>query len=135
VLVVSASPMNPLPTPARKYDALVPVALRSVSILQSEVVSNDTANAGLINDLIAAREKQATALARAGLSPAQAAPILAPLDRALAQYRFAPIRILAPAKEIAETLEFDPANIRRGIDAGRKAVRDAWATLAPILTP
>lgn len=135
VLVVSASPMNPAPTPARLYDDLVAVALRSVGILQSEIVSNDTANADLINDLIAARETQAVALARAGVPPAKAATILAPLDSALATYRFAPIRILAPAKEVAETLEFDPANIRRGIAAGRKAVRDAWAMLEPILTP
>ncbi|RHW17116.1 hypothetical protein D1610_11195 [Sphingomonas gilva] len=135
VLVVAASPINPSPTPARLYDDLVAVALRSVGILQSEIVSNDTANADLINDLIAARETQAVALARAGVPPARAAAILAPLDRALSTYRFAPIRILAPTKEVAETLEFDPANIRRGIDLGRKAVRDAWAMLTPILMP
>ncbi|MEQ8312403.1 MAG: hypothetical protein RIA72_17115 [Sphingopyxis sp.] len=47
--------------------------------------------------------------------------------------RFAPIRIIEPQAEVAETLEFDPAKIRAVIDVGRRAVdrkRDARAPLS-----
>lgn len=132
VIVVLASP-PPAATPRRKYGDLVSVALRSVNILQQEVVANDTGNAALVNDLIAARERQAAALTAAGLGAEASARVLAPLDAQLAKYRFAPIRIIAPESEIAETLEFDPARIRAGIDAGRRAVASAWASLQPVL--
>ncbi len=133
VIVVLASPRAPTPTPARRYGNLVSVALRSVDILQSEVVANDTANAGLINDLLAAREKQASVLGRAGFPSDRIAQILAPLDVELAKYRFAPIRILGPTTEVADTLEFDPARIRAGIDAGRRAVADNWTMLEAVI--
>lgn len=133
VLVVLASPMTTAPAAGRNYGDLVAVALRSVSILQSEVFAGDTANASLINDLLAAREQQEIALTRAGLSLEARSQILAPLDGALVKYRFAPIRIIAPDVEVAETLEFDPANIRRGIDAGRRAVAAQWSSLQSVL--
>lgn len=133
VLVVLASPVRPAPTPARKYGDLVSVALRSVSILQSEVVANDTANASLINDLLAAREAQGAALRKAGVAADVATRVLQPLDAELSKYRFAPIRLVAPESEIAETLEFDPARIRAGIEAGRRAAAAAWPTLSPLL--
>lgn len=133
VLVILASPMVPAPSPNRNYRDLVAVALRSVSILQSEVIANDTANASLVNDLLAAREQQEIALTRAGLNLEARSAILAPLDAALTQYRFAPIRIIAPEAEVAETLQFDPANIRRAIDAGRRAVSAQWPLLQSIL--
>lgn len=135
VLVVMASPPTPTPTPtleaghARNYGSLVSIALRSVGILQSEVVANDTAQAQLVNDLLAARALQAAALGAAGIRGAAAAAVLAPLDARLAQYRFAPIRILAPSRSYSDTLEFDPDKIRQAIDAGRRAVADDWEEL------
>lgn len=134
VIVVLASPRTPPSTAARRYGSLVPVALRAVSILQTEVVANDTANAELINDLLAARTKQAELLGRAGLPADTVARILAPLDAELSKYRFAPILVLAPETEIAETLEFDPARIRAGIEAGRRAVAQNWAKLEALVT-
>jgi NTE family protein len=133
VLVVLASPAVPIATPSRRYGDLVSVALRSVSLLQSEVVANDTSNAALINDLLAARERQEAALTTAGVPADLRRRVLAPLDAELVKYRFAPIRIIAPESEIAETLEFEPARIRAGIDAGRRAVAAAWPGLEPLL--
>lgn len=133
VLVVMASPITPTAEKPKHYGSLVSVGLRSVGILQSEVVANDTANAALINALLAAREQQATALLRAGLAPAAIANVLAPLDAQLQKYRFAPIRTIAPEYEVAETLEFDPARIRSAIDAGRRAVVAQWTSLEPFL--
>lgn len=133
VLVVMASPMTPAPTPAQRYGSLVPIALRSVAILQSEVVRNDTEQAGLINDLLAARAAQSEALRAAGLTGAEAAAILAPLDAKLAAYRFAPIYIIAPRREVSDTLEFVPEKIRAGIEAGRAVVGEEWANIARLL--
>jgi NTE family protein len=133
VLVVMASPMAPEPTPARRYGSLVPIALRSVAILQSEVVANDTAQAALINDLITARAAQSAALRAAGITGAAAAAILAPLDAQLAAYRFAPVYILAPRREVADTLEFVPEQIRAGIDAGRAVVAEEWADISRLI--
>jgi NTE family protein len=133
VLVVMASPMRPEPARPRSYGSLVSIALRSVGILQSEVVANDTAHAGLINDLLAARAAQAQALSKAGITGAAAAAILAPLDAKLAEYRFAPIHIIAPAREVSDTLEFAPDTIRAGIDAGREAVADDWEAISRLV--
>lgn len=133
VLVVMASPMKAERTPIRRYDSLISIALRSVGILQSEVVRNDTDHAGLINDLLAARAAQAHALSAAGITGAAAAAVLAPLDAKLAAYRFAPIHIIAPRREVSDTLEFDPDRIRNGIEAGRAMVKDEWANIARLI--
>lgn len=133
VLVVMTSPMPTEPERSRRYGNLVSIALRSVAILQSEVVRNDTAHAGLINDLLAARAAQAQALGAAGVTDAAAAAILAPLDAKLAAYRFAPIHIVAPKREVSDTLEFDPDKIRAGIEAGRAAVTDDWTNIARLV--
>lgn len=130
VLVVLASPQAPAPTPAKIYDGIVPIGLRSVGILQSEVVANDTEQAGLINDLLAARDAQGRALAAAGVTGSAAAAILAPLDAKLARYRFAPVKMIGPRVEFSDTLEFDPAKIAAAIDAGRAAVADDWDGIA-----
>ena len=52
----------------------------------------------------------------------------------IANYRFAPIRIIAPDEEVSDTLEFNPAKIRAAIDAGRRAVEREWDALEPLLT-
>lgn len=133
LIVVLASPRPPKPPRIRNYGDLIQIGLRSVDILQSEVAVNDTANAMLINDLLAAREAQARALAAEGVTGPAAARVLAPLDARLAAYRFAPIRIIAPETEISDTLEFDPARIRAGIEAGRAAAAAAWSMIEPLL--
>jgi len=133
VIVVRASP-PPHPGRVRTYSNLIKIGLRAVDILQSEVSANDTANATLINDIIAAREAQARALRSAGVTGAAATSILRPLDLQIARYRFAPIRIIEPEQEYSETLEFDPKKIRKAIDAGRAAVEREWEALEPLLS-
>lgn len=133
VIVVRASP-KPQPGPVRTFPNLIRIGLRAVDILQSEVSINDTANAILINDLIAAREAQLRALEREGVTGAQAARILRPLDLQISRYRFAPIRIIEPEREYSDTLEFDPAKIDQAIRAGREAVEREWDALEPLLS-
>lgn len=133
VIVVRASP-PPRPGKVRLFPNLIKIGLRAVDILQSEVSANDTKNAALINDIIAAREAQARALQAAGVGGAAAARILRPLDLQISRYRFAPIRIIEPEQEVSETLEFSPAKIRKAIDAGRAAVEREWKALEPLLS-
>lgn len=133
VIAVRASPA-PRPGPIRTFPNLIKIGLRAVDILQSEVSANDLSGAALINDLIAAREGQLRALQNEGIGGAQAARILRPLDVQIARYRFAPIRIIEPEEEVAETLEFNPAKIRAAIDAGRRAVDREWDALEPLLS-
>lgn len=133
VIVVRASP-PPHPGKVRVFPNMIKIGLRAVDILQSEVSANDIAGAALINDMISAREAQMRALQAEGISGAQAARILRPLDMQIANYRFAPIRIIAPDEEVSDTLEFNPAKIRAAIDAGRRAVEREWDALEPLLT-
>ncbi len=134
-LVVLASPPSPAAQPGKTYDNMIDIALRSAGILSSEVSMGDTANAMLINDLIAARAMQARRLMALGLSEPQAANVLMPLDMQLSRYSFAPVRIMAPPAGFAgaDTLDFSPAKIRAAIDAGRRAVVDEWASLKMFL--
>ena len=134
VLVVMASPVTPVAEPRKRYGSLVSIGLRAVELLQSEVVANDTENAALINALIATRAQQAAELGRSGLHQDVIAKILAPIDAQLRAYRFAPILTIAPDREVADTLEFDPARIRAAIDAGRRAVAGRWGELQPFFT-
>ncbi len=131
LLVILASPPQPPPLPGKMYDNLVEIALRCAGILTSEVSANDTGNAMLVNDLIAAREAQFRKLMAFGLTPAQINGALQPLDEQLARYSFAPIRIIAPDPgfDAADTLEFKPAKIRAAIAAGQAAVAAQWPAL------
>jgi NTE family protein len=135
VLVVMASPPKPPTAPGKIYDNLIDIALRSSGVLLSEVMSNDTDNAMLINDLIAARESQFRQIASLGIGGAQLQSILAPLDTQLAKYSFAPIRIVHPDPgfEGSDTLEFNPAKIAAGIAAGRAVASAQWPMLKPFL--
>ena len=133
VIVVRTGP-PPRPGPVRTFPDLVQIGLRAVDILQSEVSANDLANATLINDMIAAREAQFKALQRIGVSGPAALSVLRPLDLQIARYRFAPIRVIEPTREVSGTLEFVPAKIQAGIEAGRLAVEEAWESLEPLLS-
>lgn len=131
LLVVLASPQKPVPVPGKTYDNLIEIALRSVGIQTSEISGNDIGNAMLINDLIAAREAQFHKLTDLGLSSANVALALKPLDDQLSRYRFAPIRIIAPDPGFADadTLEFNPGKIQAAIEAGRQAASTQWPSL------
>ena len=60
--------------------------------------------------------------------------VLRPLDVKLAEYRFAPIRVIEPERDYLDTLRFDPGKIREAIDAGRAAVEREWHAIEPLLT-
>ena len=133
VLVIRASPRSN-PASGKFFGGLASIGLRSVSLLQSEVSRNDLANTSLINDMLAARDQLFTALEASGVSGTAASKLLLPLDRQLAKYRFAQVRIIEPEQEFSDTLEFDPAKIRAAIAAGRAAVESQWPTIAPLVS-
>jgi NTE family protein len=60
--------------------------------------------------------------------------VLRPLDVKLAEYRFAPIRVIEPERDYLDTLKFDPAKIREAIEGGRQAVEREWHAIEPLLT-
>lgn len=132
VLVIRASPAAKTSKP-KNYSNFIEIGLRAVGILQSEVSLNDLENATLINDALAARDRMFTALQAEGLPTDRANAILKSLDAALARYHFAQNRVIEPSEDFSDTLEFDPAKIRRAIEAGRAALEAAWDSLQPIL--
>ena len=133
VLIIRASPTGKSPSD-KHFGGLIPIGLRSVNLLQSEVSRNDLANTGLINDMLAARDNLARALQTEGVTGAAAQRILHPLDLQLAKYRFAQVRLIEPTKEYSDTLEFNPAKIRAAMDAGRAAVEQQWPLLEPLVS-
>jgi len=132
VLVIRASPVSKMAT-SKTYGGLIPIGLRAVNLLQSEVSRNDYANTSLINDMLAARDQMFAALEARGFPATEAAQLLLPLDKQLSEYRFAQVRVIAPAEEFSDTLEFDPAAISRAIEAGRMAIEQNWASIAGIV--
>lgn len=132
VLVIRASPVSK-PTSTKHFGGMIPIGLRSVNLLQSEVSRNDLANTSLINDMLAAREQMFTGLEAAGISATEATRLLLPLDKQLANYRFAQVRVIEPEVEFSDTLEFDPAKIAKAIAAGRAAVDQLWPSLQALV--
>lgn len=132
VLVVRASPVSKTAT-TRNFGGLIPIGLRAVNLLQSEVSRNDLSNTALINDMLAARDQMFAALEANGSTAVEAGRLLLPLDKQLAKYRFAQVRVIEPEEEFSDTLEFDPAKIRRAIDAGRAAVDRDWTAIERLL--
>lgn len=132
VIVVRASPVSN-PAESRNFGGLIPIGLRAVNLLQSEVSRNDLMNTSLINDMLAARDQMFAALEARGSTATEASQILLSLDRQLSKYRFAHVRVIEPREEFSDTLEFDPAKIRRAIDAGRDAVEQQWPAIEALL--
>ncbi|WP_347304602.1 patatin-like phospholipase family protein (plasmid) [Croceibacterium sp. TMG7-5b_MA50] len=132
VLVIRASPTAKA-AGTKHYGGLLPIAQRAVDLLQAEVSRNDLANTALINDILAARGAMLPLLMAEGLSGSQIAAVLAPLDRQIAQYRFARISVIEPDRNYSDTLEFDPAKIRAGMAAGRRAVDEQWDAIRQVL--
>jgi NTE family protein len=133
VLVIRASP-RPGSAKTRRFGGLVPIGLRAVNILQSEVSRNDLQNTQLINDMLAARGQMFNALEVAGHTASEAAKLLAPLDFQLREYGFAQIRVLEPEEEFYDTLEFDPPLLAKAMQAGRDAVDKNWDTIKVVLS-
>lgn len=133
VIVIRASPASGSPS-TRKYGGLIEIGLRAVNLLQSEVSRNDLMNTSLINDILAARDQMFTALEASGTPANEAARLLLPLDNQISRYRFAQVRVIEPREEFSDTLEFDPAKIRRAIEAGRAAVEEQWPAIQALVS-
>jgi len=132
VLVIRASPVSK-PAKKKKFGGLIPIGLRTVGLLQSEVSRNDLANTSLINDMLAARDQMFKLMEAAGISATQASKLVLPLDKQLSNYRFAQVRVIEPEEEFSDTLEFNPAKIAKAIDAGRAAVEAQWTSIQALV--
>jgi NTE family protein len=133
ILVIRASAPPSGKKKEKLYKSLIKVGLRATAIQQSEVSKNDIENAGLINDLLAARDKQAKALAAAGLDPAGIEKAMKPLDKTLADYRIVPVMVIEPTENFTDTLEFSPAGIAKSIEAGQKLASKNWPDIRKFL--
>ncbi|WP_404477843.1 patatin-like phospholipase family protein [Novosphingobium sp. BL-52-GroH] len=133
VLAIRASPGSN-PSSTRKYGGMISIGLRAVGLLQSEVSRNDVANAALVNDMLAARSQLFARLEASGMTGVEANSMLLPLDKQISKYRFAQIRIIEPEEEYSDTLEFDPAKIRKAIDAGRQAIEQQWPIIQTLVS-
>lgn len=132
VIVIRASPASKSTT-TKHFGGLIDIGLRAVNLLQSEVSRNDLVNTSLINDMLAARDQMFTALEAKGTPANEAARLLLPLDNQISRYRFAQVRVIEPQEEFSDTLEFDPAKIRKAIDAGRAAVEEQWPAIQSLV--
>lgn len=132
VLVIRASP-PPKRKKAKKYDGIVDIALRSVEIQSSEVSANDLKNVNLINSLLTARDQQRGRLRQANLDPATIDRIMEPFEAQISRFRLVPVKVIEPAEELYDTLDFVPALIAKAIANGRKHVEENWDELARFL--
>lgn len=123
-----ASPKAP-----KKYGSLVSIGLRAVDIQQNEVSNNDLKNVSLINQLVAARDRQRLELAGLNLSSSQIDKAMRPFESIIAQYNLVPVKVIEPEKNLYDTLEFKPALIDEAMDMGRKYVTDNWLELKQFL--
>ena len=132
VLVVRAS-APPGPKAPKKYNSLVSIGLRAVDILSNEVSNNDLKNVSLINQLLAARDRQRLDLRGLNLTEAQIEKMMRPVESAIAHYNLVPVKVIEPARNLYETLDFTPQLIEQAMDMGRKYVADNWLDLKQFL--
>lgn len=132
VLVIRASPQT-APPQQKRYKSLIDIALRSVDIQSNEVSTNDLKNVNLMNRLLTARDHQRRELTALGLSPQQVTRIMRPFEDEIARFRLVPVKVIEPATDLYDTLEFDPVLLRQNMARGRKYVADHWAELAQFL--
>lgn len=132
VLVVRAS-APPSPKAPKKYNSLVSIGLRAVDIQSNEVSTNDLKNVSLINQLLAARDRQRLDLRGLNLTEAQIEKVMRPFESAIAHYNLVPVKVIEPDQNLYETLEFKPQLIEQAMDMGRKYVADNWLELKQFL--
>lgn len=132
VLVVRAS-APPTPTAAKKYGSLVSIGLRAADIQSNEVSTNDLKTVSLINQLLAARDRQRLDLRGLNLTEAQIEKVMRPFESAIAHYNMVPVKVIEPDMNLYETLEFTPQLIGQAMDMGRKYVADNWLDLKQFL--
>ena len=132
VLAIRAS-APAAPPAAKKYGSLVSVGLRAVDILQNEVSTNDLKNVTMINQLIAARDRQRLELRGFNLSPSQIDKVMRPLESAVAHFNLVPVKVIEPEINLYETLDFTPKLLEQAMEMGRKYVADNWLDLKQFL--
>lgn len=132
VLVVRAS-APPTPNASKKYGSLVSIGLRAVDIQSNEVSNNDLKNVSLINQLLAARDRQRLDLRGLNLTEAQIEKVMRPFESAIAHYNMVPVKVIEPDRNLYDTLEFTPQLIEQAMEMGRKYVADNWLDLKQFL--
>src|SRR4030095_15398384 len=132
ILVVRAS-ATPKPDQPKKYNDLIQIGLRAVDILSNEVSENDLKNVNLINNLLTARDRQQIALRELGLTAPQIEKVMRPFMNEIERFRLVPVKVIAPDENLYDTLQFEPALIRKAIAAGEKCVNSNWADLKQFL--
>ena len=132
VLVVRAS-APPGPNAPKKYNSLVAIGLRAVDIQSNEVSTNDLKNVSLINQLLAARDRQRLNLRGLNLTETQIEKVMRPFESAIAHYNMVPVKVIEPDRNLYETLDFTPQLIEQAMDMGRKYVADNWLDLKQFL--
>lgn len=132
VLVVRAS-APPKPDQPKKYKSLVSIGLRAVDIQHTEVSENDLKNVNLINNLLTARDRQLIALRQLGLTAAQIDNVMRPLHAEVERFRLVPVKVIAPDRDLYDTLEFQPKKIEEAIALGDRFVEDNWGELQQFL--
>ena len=132
ILVVRAS-APARPDQPRKYKSLVSIGLRAVDILHTEVSENDLKNVSLINNLLTARDRQLIALRQLGLAEAQIEGVMRPLQAEVDRFRLVPVNVIAPDRDLYDTLEFKPQKIKEAIAMGDAFVEEHWPELEQFL--
>lgn len=132
VLVIRAS-APPRRKEPKNYKGILDIALRSVEIQSSEVSANDLKNVNLINSLLTARDQQRGRLQQAGLDPATINKVMEPFEAQISRFRLVPVKVIEPAEDLYDTLDFVPGLITRAIASGRKHVEENWEDLARFL--
>ena len=132
VLVVRAS-APPSPRSPKKYGGLVSIGLRAVDIQSNEVSNNDLKNVSLINQLLAARDRQRLDLRGLNLTDSQIDKVMRPFESTIAHYNLVPVKVIEPHRNLYETLEFKPQLIEEAMNMGRKYVADNWLDLKQFL--
>ena len=87
----------------------------------------------LINQLLAARDRQRLDLRGLNLTEAQIEKMMRPVESAIAHYNLVPVKVIEPARNLYETLDFTPQLIEQAMDMGRKYVADNWLDLKQFL--
>lgn len=132
VLVVRAS-AAPKPDQPKKYKSLVAIGLRAVDIQHVEVSENDLKNVNLINNLLTARDRQLIALRQLNLTGAEIDTVMRPLQAEVDRFRLVPVKVIAPDRDLYDTLEFSPKKIKEAIAQGDAFVENNWSDLKQFL--
>ncbi len=122
VLVVRASPKTVAEPHIKPFKTLPEIVLRAIKIQHAEVSNNDYDFGPMFQSLWDARQEMGRRGTSEGLSLAQIAALMAPIDAVLAENYVAPVMVIEPEIHHMKDHEFEPGKIRNAIKAGRDYV-------------